>query len=150
MSTRLFVRMAAPNIAVSLLLLGLGILGGWYVHHLEKSTAALVALAVMDKPEAAIATLLATLAAAVGSLLVLPGMAMIHRAKQLLIRLPLDLALRSQEIFSDLLSRSIRGLFMMILSGKDLADGNLLFLPYKPSGVHLPSEKDLPLTSLPR
>jgi hypothetical protein len=56
--------------------------------------AALVALAVMDKPEAAIATLLATLAAAVGSLLVLPGMAMIHRAKQLLIRLPLDLALR--------------------------------------------------------
>ena len=44
MSTRLFVRMAAPNIAVSLLLLGLGILGGWYVHHLEKSTAALVAL----------------------------------------------------------------------------------------------------------
>jgi hypothetical protein len=56
--------------------------------------AALIVLAVMDRSEAAIAALLATLAAAAGSLLVLPGMAMTHRAKQLLLRLPLDLAVR--------------------------------------------------------
>jgi hypothetical protein len=56
--------------------------------------AALIVLAVMDWSEAAIAALLATVAAAAGSLLVLPGMAMIHRAKQLLVRLPLDLAAR--------------------------------------------------------
>jgi hypothetical protein len=56
--------------------------------------AALIVLAVMDRPEAAIAALLTTGAAAAGSLLVLPGMAMIHRAKQLLVRLPLDLAAR--------------------------------------------------------
>jgi hypothetical protein len=56
--------------------------------------AALIVLAVMDRSEAAIAALLATLAAAAGSLLVLPGMAMTHRAKRLLVRLPLDLAVR--------------------------------------------------------
>jgi hypothetical protein len=56
--------------------------------------AALIVLAVMDRSEAAVAALLATVAAAAGSLLVLPGMAMVHRAKQLLIRLPLDLAAR--------------------------------------------------------
>jgi hypothetical protein len=55
---------------------------------------ALIVLAVMDRSEAAIAALIATLVAAAGSLLVLPGMAMIHRAKQLLVRLPLDLAAR--------------------------------------------------------
>jgi len=36
--------MAAPSIAISLVLLALGIVGGWYVNHLQKSTAALVAL----------------------------------------------------------------------------------------------------------
>jgi len=56
--------------------------------------AVLVVLAVMDRSEAAIAALLATLAVAAGSLLVLPGMAMVHRAKQLLVRLPLDLSAR--------------------------------------------------------
>lgn len=44
MSVRLTFRMAAPSIVISLLLLALGILGGWYVHRLQKSTAALVAL----------------------------------------------------------------------------------------------------------
>ena len=44
MSTRLTVRMAAPSIAISLVLLALGIVGGWYVRHLQKSTAGLVAL----------------------------------------------------------------------------------------------------------
>jgi hypothetical protein len=56
---------------------------------------ALIVLAVVDRSEAAIATLIATLVAAAGSLLVLPGMAMLHRAKQLLVRLPLDLAARA-------------------------------------------------------
>jgi len=44
MSTRLTIRMAAPSIAISLVLLALGIGGGWYVLGLQKSTAALVAL----------------------------------------------------------------------------------------------------------
>jgi hypothetical protein len=56
--------------------------------------AALIVLAMMDWSEAAIAALLATLAAAAGALLVAPGMAMVHRAKQLLVRLPLDLSAR--------------------------------------------------------
>src|SRR5260221_14403407 len=43
--------------------------------------AALIVLAVMDRSEAAIAALLATVAAAAGSLLVLPAMAIVHRAK---------------------------------------------------------------------
>jgi hypothetical protein len=55
----------------------------------------LIVLAVMDRSEAAIVALIATLVAAAGSLLVLPGMAMVHRAKQLLVRLPLDLAARA-------------------------------------------------------
>jgi hypothetical protein len=55
---------------------------------------ALIALAVIDRSEAAIAALLATCTAAAGSLLVLPGMAMVHRAKQLLVRRPLDLSAR--------------------------------------------------------
>ncbi len=44
MSTRLTVRMAAPSIVISLVLLALGVVGGWYVRRLQKSTAALVAL----------------------------------------------------------------------------------------------------------
>jgi CHASE3 domain sensor protein len=36
--------MATPSIAISLMLLALGSVGGWYVHRLQKSTAALVAL----------------------------------------------------------------------------------------------------------
>ena len=38
MSTRLLVWMAAPSVAISLLLLALGGMGGWYVHHRQKST----------------------------------------------------------------------------------------------------------------
>jgi hypothetical protein len=56
--------------------------------------ATLIVLAVMERSEAAIATLVATIAVAAGALLVLPGMAMVHRAKQLLVRLPLDLSAR--------------------------------------------------------
>ena len=44
MSLRLTVRVAAPSIAISLVLLALGTVGGWYVQSLQKSTAALVAL----------------------------------------------------------------------------------------------------------
>ena len=44
MSFRLTLRMAAPSIIISLLLLVLGGLGGWYVLNLQKKTAALVAL----------------------------------------------------------------------------------------------------------
>lgn len=44
MSTRLTFRMAAPSIAISLVLLGLGIMGGWYVRHLQKSTAEMFAV----------------------------------------------------------------------------------------------------------
>jgi hypothetical protein len=56
--------------------------------------AALILLAATGRPEQAIAALLGTLAAAMGSLVVLPGMAIVHHAKQLLVRLPLDLAAR--------------------------------------------------------
>lgn len=42
MSIRLTVRMAAPSIAISLVLLALGIVGGWYVQHLQRSTAEMV------------------------------------------------------------------------------------------------------------
>jgi hypothetical protein len=58
-------------------------------------TAALFVLAAMDRPDAAIVALFATCAAAAGSQLLPVGMAMIHRAKRLLVRLPLDLAARS-------------------------------------------------------
>ena len=44
MSLRLTLRVAAPSIVISLLLLILGGLGGWYVLNLQKRTAALVAL----------------------------------------------------------------------------------------------------------
>lgn len=44
MSTKLTIRVAAPSIVISLLLLASGSVGGWYVHHLQKSTAQLVAL----------------------------------------------------------------------------------------------------------
>ena len=44
MSLRLTLRVAAPSIAISLLLLVVGGLGGWYVLNLQKKTAALVAL----------------------------------------------------------------------------------------------------------
>jgi signal transduction histidine kinase len=44
MSTRLVLRVAAPSAVIGSLLLLLGGLGGWYVHQLQKSTAAAVAL----------------------------------------------------------------------------------------------------------
>ena len=44
MSLRLTLRVAAPSIVISLALLVVGGLGGWYLLHLQKSTAALVAL----------------------------------------------------------------------------------------------------------
>ena len=44
MSARLTLRMAAPSVVISLLLLALGGLGGWYIFSLQKSTASLVAL----------------------------------------------------------------------------------------------------------
>ncbi len=44
MSLQLTLRVAAPSIAISLLLLALGGLGGWYILGLQKSTADLVAL----------------------------------------------------------------------------------------------------------
>jgi two-component system sensor histidine kinase HydH len=44
MSIRLTLRVAAPSIVISLLLLALGGLGAWYILGLQKSTAALVAL----------------------------------------------------------------------------------------------------------
>jgi signal transduction histidine kinase len=44
MSLHLTLRVAAPSIAISLLLLVVGGLGGWYVLNLQKKTAALVAL----------------------------------------------------------------------------------------------------------
>lgn len=44
MSVRLTLRVAAPSIIISLLLLALGGLGGWYILGLQRSTAALVAL----------------------------------------------------------------------------------------------------------
>ena len=44
MSLRLTLRVAAPSIVISLLLLVVGSLGGWYVLRLQKRTAALVAL----------------------------------------------------------------------------------------------------------
>jgi two-component system sensor histidine kinase HydH len=43
MSTRLTFRMAAPSIVISLVLLAVGIVGGWYVRYLQQSTAAHVA-----------------------------------------------------------------------------------------------------------
>ncbi len=46
MSARLTIRMAAPSIVISLLLLTLGILGGWYLLWVQKSTSALVKLDV--------------------------------------------------------------------------------------------------------
>jgi hypothetical protein len=57
--------------------------------------AALFVLAAMDAPDAAIVALTGACAAAIGSLLLPAGMALIHRAKRLLVRLPLDLAARS-------------------------------------------------------
>ena len=39
MSLRLTVRVAAPSIAISFVLLALGTVGGWYVNRLQKSTA---------------------------------------------------------------------------------------------------------------
>jgi hypothetical protein len=59
---------------------------------------ALMVLAVMDRSEQAIAALIATLATAAGMLLVLPAMAMVHRAKRMLVRLPLDLAVRPASV----------------------------------------------------
>ena len=44
MSLRLTVRMAAPSILISLLLLTVGSVGGWYVHRLQQSTAKTVSL----------------------------------------------------------------------------------------------------------
>jgi two-component system, NtrC family, sensor histidine kinase HydH len=44
MSIRLTVRMAAPSIIISLLLLTVGWLGGWYVHRIQQSTARTVSL----------------------------------------------------------------------------------------------------------
>src|SRR5262249_8981558 len=51
---------------------------------------ALFVLAAMERPEDAIVALVGTCVAALGSLLLPAGMAMIHRGKQLLVRLPLD------------------------------------------------------------
>jgi len=44
MSLRLTLRVAAPSIGISLLLLVLGGLGGWYILNLQKRTADLLAL----------------------------------------------------------------------------------------------------------
>ena len=44
MSTRLIVRMAAPSIIISLLLLTVGGVGGWIVQHFQRSTAQTVSL----------------------------------------------------------------------------------------------------------
>ncbi len=44
MSLRLTLRVAAPSIIISLVLLVVGSLGGWYVLGVQKQTAALVAL----------------------------------------------------------------------------------------------------------
>jgi hypothetical protein len=56
---------------------------------------ALFVLAAMQRPDDAIGALLGTCAAALGSLLAPAGMAMVRRAKRLLVQLPLDLAVRS-------------------------------------------------------
>src|SRR5208283_3344742 len=44
MSIRLTVRMAAPSIIISLLLLTVGCVGGWIVHRLQRSAAQTVSL----------------------------------------------------------------------------------------------------------
>ncbi len=48
MSAKLTIRMAAPSIVISLLLLTLGILGGWYLLWAQKSTSAKVAVDVFS------------------------------------------------------------------------------------------------------
>jgi hypothetical protein len=55
----------------------------------------LFVLAAMERPEDAIVALIGTGVAALGSLLVPAAMAIIHRGKRLLLRLPLDLAPRA-------------------------------------------------------
>src|SRR3974377_726690 len=44
MSTRLTFRMAAPSIVISLLLLTLGSIGGWFVHYVQANRASVVSL----------------------------------------------------------------------------------------------------------
>lgn len=48
MSARLTIRMAAPAILISLLLLSLGSFGGWYLLRVQKNTSSLVALDVLS------------------------------------------------------------------------------------------------------
>jgi hypothetical protein len=108
---------------------------------------ALFVLAAMGRPDDAIVALLGTCAAALGSLLAPAGMAMVRRAKRLLARLPLDLAVRPASARDPRGGRLMRRLALALDVGFVAIVaivGVMLALGDPAAPVHF-----LPLTSLP-